>query len=164
VQLSGTGCEVEDRLIRVLFVTGNRHDHESLSALLAGTAWGLSHAWNCAEVMRAVQRGSFPIIVLGSDVPEEDWANILEFANQQIPPSKIIAVSGFSQEVRWQGLLDRGAYDILARPYQAGETFQVMGFAWLQWRHERECRRLEGTAARLERKPAWSAKAAAKSA
>jgi DNA-binding NtrC family response regulator len=153
-----------DPIIRVLLMTGDRHDYESLRALLAGTEWVLTHVRNCAEAVRAVRRSGFPIIILGSDVPLEDWPVLLDCANQEWPPSKVIAVSGFSQEHRWHTLLERGAYDVLARPYNAGEALQVMGFAWLRWRRERESRQTGREAERLERRPAVSAAAAAKSA
>jgi DNA-binding response OmpR family regulator len=56
-----------------------------------------------------------------------------QLRNMKDPPFLIVA-SPFADERLWAEALNVGAYDVLAKPFDANEVIRTLSSAWRRWR------------------------------
>lgn len=69
------------------------------------------------------------------DLPDASWTDLLEQAAALPEPPYIIVTSRHADDRLWAEALNLGAYDVLAKPFDAGEVIRIVSLAWL---HRRE--------------------------
>ena len=127
-----------DRVVSVLLVSPCAEDHELLESLFAHTFWRLHHALSCAEARSLMGRLPVSVIVTEKSLPDGDWTHMLAAAKSCAAPPKLVGTYRFSESHSVDEMLEAGAYDTLAKPFQDNEVRQVISFAWLKWIRERE--------------------------
>jgi DNA-binding response OmpR family regulator len=66
------------------------------------------------------------------------WIDMLDQIALLPDPPFLIVTSRLADERFWAEALNRGAYDVLAKPFDRTEVVRVVSLAWLHWkvRHE----------------------------
>jgi len=69
------------------------------------------------------------------------WREMLAEAAQLLPPPFLIVTCRLADERLWAEALNVGAYDVLAKPFDAAEVIRVVSLAWLHWKdlHQFDC-------------------------
>jgi DNA-binding response OmpR family regulator len=77
-------------------------------------------------------------VVTERDLTPGSWTAILENVLLLPDPPFLIVTSRLADEYLWAEALNLGAYDVLAKPFDASEVMRVLGSAWRHWtdRHE----------------------------
>jgi len=50
----------------------------------------------------------------------------------------MIVTSDHAESSLWADVLNLGAYDVLAKPFDKSEVIRVISLAWLEWRDDKE--------------------------
>jgi DNA-binding response OmpR family regulator len=76
------------------------------------------------------------VVVCERDLLPGSWREILaETARLPFPPF-LIVTSRLADERLWAEALNVGAYDVLAKPFDAKEVVWVLSLAWLHWKDQ----------------------------
>jgi DNA-binding response OmpR family regulator len=122
--------------VAVLVVSPFEGDLRSLRGTLAPLNWTLYAATGSVEAMEILRRTSVPVILCESELPDGGWRDLLAaVAGLQCPPL-IIVTSQFADECLWAEVLNRGGYDVLAKPFDSFEVTWLMSMAWRRWKDE----------------------------
>jgi hypothetical protein len=72
---------------------------------------------------------------------------MLAEAAQLLPSPFLIVTCRLADEHLWAEALNVGAYDVLAKPFDAPEVIRVVSLAWLHWKdlHQFDCPGVEKT-------------------
>ena len=74
-----------------------------------------------------------PIVLCERTLASGTWKEMLEQARQLPDPPLVIVTSRVADEALWAEALNLGAYDVLAKPFDASEVERTLSMAWLHW-------------------------------
>ena len=135
--------------VTVLAVFPAAEDRTSLTNIFTDSDWNVQFTRDLAETQTALER-SFVGVVM-SDCRLSDghcWKDLLNELEKMVSHPPLIVADHLADERLWAEVLNLGAYDLLAKPFDASEVLQAVKMA---------CRRREKEHEILpRRKPAGS--------
>jgi DNA-binding NtrC family response regulator len=87
-----------------------------------------------ASAISALQERSIPIVICDCDNPADSWTEILDRISLLPDPPLFIVSSRLADERLWAEALNLGAWDVLAKPFDADEVIRIVGIAWQHWK------------------------------
>jgi DNA-binding NtrC family response regulator len=129
------------RNVPVLSISPIADDHFALQEILRHLprTLGLSRAFtlhSCstlAAALRVLTGRPFEVVVCERDLEPGSWTDVLEQAVILPDPPSLIVTSQLADERLWAEVLNLGAYDVLAKPFDRAEAMRVVGGAWRAW-------------------------------
>ena len=132
----------------VLSVSPIEEDHTALKRILSrpeSTAsneskWTICPAVTLQSALPVLRENPIAIVLSERDLVPGTWKDVLaETLNLADPPLLIVA-SRLADEYLWAEAINLGAYDVLAKPFDAEEVIRVLRSAWLHKRFDCEIR------------------------
>ena len=115
----------------VLMVLPAADDRKSLAAILARSEWKLRFARAFREVRTALRAVPSVVISERELCDGRGWQDVLcELQNMEYPPPLIVA-DRLADDRLWAEVLNLGAHDLLAKPFDAGEVLHAVAAACL---------------------------------
>lgn len=138
--------ETQNRLnevpnVRVLLVSEESEDHEYLGDLFGDPAcgltaecrWALHSAHSIHSALAVLEAHAIPIVLSACELGPDTWRAMLDALAALSEPPLLILISRLDDERLWAEALNLGAYDLLAKPFEANEVVRIIGRAWLHW-------------------------------
>ena len=126
----------------VLSISPTEEDHTALNRILSrpeSTAstesrWTIYPAVAVESALSLLREYPIAIVLSERDLVPGTWKDVLaETLNLPDPPLLIVA-SRLADEYLWAEALNLGAYDVLAKPFDADEVVRVLRSAWFHKR------------------------------
>jgi DNA-binding NtrC family response regulator len=127
----------------VALVGLDAQDQASLKMILRGFqsphapafTWHVQPEPSVQSVLEAIDRAPIAIVICDRDWVEDDWKSLLDqFAGLDRPPM-LIVTSRLADDRLWAEALNLGAYDVIAKPFDASEVVRIAGLACAHWNH-----------------------------
>ena len=80
-----------------------------------------------------LQKGGVPVVLCDRDDNQVVWKQLLEQVGTLKEPPYVIVTSRLADDRLWSEALNLGAYDVLAKPFEASEVTRVLASARLRW-------------------------------
>ena len=127
--------------VTVLSVSPLADDHTSLSSiferseriLCSDSKWTLRPCATVESAIGALCQARIPLVVTERDLAPGSWRDILGNILLLPDPPVLIVTSRLADEYLWAEALDLGAYDVLAKPFEASEVMRALDSAWRHW-------------------------------
>ena len=127
--------------VPILSVSPYEGDHLALESILNDSAWEpdassqrqVSRAATLSTALTALRRVQYSVVLCERDLPLGDWRDLLEHSRRLARPPLLIVTSLHADERLWAEALNRGAHDVLAKPFHALEVTRVVTLAYLRW-------------------------------
>lgn len=105
-------------------------DHISLDKILSGSTWKVLFKRTLEEARTALNGCWFGVVLSeGRFADDHGWKDLLcEMQNLKHPPPLIVA-DRLADERLWAEVLNLGAFDLLAKPFEAKEVLYAMNSA-----------------------------------
>src|SRR5258708_1703459 len=81
-------------------------------------------------------RNSFPVVLCERDLSPDSWREMLEYLRDMNDPPLLVVTSHLADERLWAEALNLGAYDVLAKPFDAVEVTRILSSARLRWQRQ----------------------------
>ena len=127
----------EDERISVLVLSSMGRDLASLVSILGRTRWHVFWFTSASDALMEMSRTPVPVVICDGEMPQGAWRRILRHSMTMPFPPRVIVTSALGQERFWAEVLNWGGYDVLAKPYEAGEIYRVVSAAYRSWTAER---------------------------
>ena len=132
--------------VGVLIVSPIEQDHATLNRILARPEWSAStdSKWTLysalsLELAVPLLRDCPVAIVLSErDLVQGTWKDVLAEISKLADPPLLIVAARLADEPLWAEALNLGAYDVLAKPFEAEEVIRVLSWAGSHKRNDRE--------------------------
>jgi DNA-binding NtrC family response regulator len=100
--------------------------------------WRLVASSTLTRALTQLREQRIPLVVCERDLAPGSWIDVLDQIERLPDPPFLIVTSRMADERFWAEALNRGAYDVLAKPFDRTEVARVVSLAWLHWkvRHE----------------------------
>jgi DNA-binding NtrC family response regulator len=95
--------------------------------------WHVQPEPSVQAVLAAIDQEPVAVVICDRDWAGNDWKALLdEFSGLSRPPMLIVA-SRLADDRLWAEALNLGAYDVLAKPFDASEVVRIAGLACAHW-------------------------------
>jgi len=133
---------VETGFTVVLSVSPNDEDGASLERIFK-PGWTVVVVSTMASALSTLRAITIPIVIYDCDVSLGSWSDMLEEISHLADPPLFIVTSRLADERLWAEALNLGAWDVLAKPFEADEAIRIMSIARRHWqdRHGIYCSR-----------------------
>jgi DNA-binding response OmpR family regulator len=119
--------------VRVLAVSPHESDLLILSRILDHSAWTFLSASTLSEAQQALVTHHTHVVICDRKLPDGDWKDILETVNALPNGPQLIVTSKDADDRLWAEVLNRGAWDVLVKPFHPKEVYQSIHLAWRHW-------------------------------
>ena len=119
--------------VHVLAVSPQESDLQILSRIIDHSAWTFESASSIREARESLAKRHAHVVVCEKKLPDGDWKDLLEITAGLPDGPQLIVVSKDADERLWAEVLNRGAWDVLARPFRAQDVYQSIHLAWRHW-------------------------------
>lgn len=125
-------------------------DHVALGQILSGSEqthlkFKVETSATLVAALAALQTNRIPIVLVERDLPPSSWRDLLQHAIRLPAPPLLIVTSRLADEQLWAEAINVGAYDVLAKPFDAQEVCRVVEAAWRHWSERHEERRMSAS-------------------
>jgi len=132
----------------ILSVSPNEEDHGFLGRLFDGSDWYVPGKSECAFIRSSTLASACSVlrerparvVLCERDLFPGTWRDMWEHISLLPDPPLLIVTSRLADDRLWLEALNLGAYDVLAKPFHAGEVIRVVTFAWQDWQNRRDVR------------------------
>jgi FixJ family two-component response regulator len=76
------------------------------------------------------------VVLCDEHLPDGSWRDLLAAMEPLHDPPVLIVSSHIADERLWSEVLNLGAFDLLAAPFDSREVLRVVSLAWRWWRSE----------------------------
>lgn len=127
---------IGNKVIGLLSVSPIQDDHDTLAKLLGRDQWRIHHALSLQSASAFLRAHQVPLVICEHDLLPGTWTQLLdEIRLLSIPPC-LIVTSRIADDYLWAEALNRGAYDVLAKPFDLTEVTRILSSAWLHWQRQ----------------------------
>jgi DNA-binding response OmpR family regulator len=116
----------------VLSVSPNDEDCASLERIF-NSGWTVIASSTVASALSALREIPVPIVICDCDSSLGSWSGMLDQISPLPDPPLFIVTSRLADERLWAEALNLGAWDVLAKPFDADEVTRVAGIARQHW-------------------------------
>jgi two-component system, NtrC family, response regulator AtoC len=141
---------------RALIIDDEAGVRSSLGLILEDEGYEVATAADGDQGLRAAQTERFDVVLCDVRMPRRGGLEILEELIRAQPDATVLVMSAFGQVEQALEAVRKGAYDFLAKPFQAQELLLVIRKAEERERLQRENRRLRRALSR-DAQPALAA-------
>jgi DNA-binding NtrC family response regulator len=112
--------------LRVLAVAIPGADRSLLTHIGKEHGWGLCFCPTLEEALRVLPDGDFTVILFDRDQPGLPWREVLAHLVARSPGTSILLVSPVNDDFLWREVVQRGGYDVLARPLRSDSVLHAI--------------------------------------
>jgi len=127
---------IDTGLIRILSISPFREDHSYLQRILGHSKWKLDTADHLQAAVALLQRHDTSVVICERDLMPGTWTDILEHTSRQPHPPSVVVTSRLADERLWSEILNRGAWDLIAKPFDRTELVRSIKSAWEHCRYQ----------------------------
>ena len=116
----------------VLSVSPNDEDCASLERILKSD-WAVIGSATVASALSVLRGIPLPIVICDCDISSGTWGEMLNHLWLFPDPPLLIVASRLADERLWAEALNLGAWDVLAKPFDADEVIRIVTIACQHW-------------------------------
>ena len=109
-----------------------------LQRILGQSKWILDTAGDLQDALASLERRDTSVVICERDLMPGSWTDILDHTSRLPHPPSVVITSRLADERLWSEILNRGAWDLLAKPFDRMELVRSVKSAWEHWRHQVE--------------------------
>ena len=125
--------ESNSKVVTILSISPLSEDHLSLQAIVGHSNWKLVSAYDLTTARQLLSRHEVSVVICERDLRPGTWIDLLESIGGQPHAPSIVVASRLADEQLWAEALNRGAWDVLGKPFDLGETVRSVKSAWQNW-------------------------------
>ena len=123
---------------RVLVVDADAAPASTLGAVLRHDGWSVEIASRAEDALKTLSEGSFDMLLIDLDENDPHGQTVVEQAQQAVPATTVIVLTGYATLESALRALRRGAYDYLVKPVDVDELRVTLARAMERRRLRRE--------------------------
>lgn len=123
-----------DNTVTVLSVSPSAIAQNRLNHIFGHTNWKLETADSCYDALRRLRELHTAVVVCEHKLPDGGWQDLLSGVLELPSPPNVIVTAPDADDVLWSDVLNRGGYDVLARPFDPSEVVRIISLAWMNWK------------------------------
>ena len=126
--------QTDNSTVTVLSVTPSQEAQNRLKYIFGHTNWKLETVGSCFDALSRLRELHSAVVVCEHKLPDGGWQDLLHGVLDMPTPPNVIVTAPDADDVLWSDVLNRGGYDVLARPFDSSEVVRIISLAWMNWK------------------------------
>jgi FixJ family two-component response regulator len=105
-----------------------------LRRIFGHSRWTLLESDTLAAAMCQLRVLQSVVLVCEATLPDGSWKALVDHCRQLPVSPPVIVAADHADDFLWMEVLNRGAYNLLGKPFVEQEVFRVVSAAWLHLR------------------------------
>ncbi len=122
--------------IAVLALGQHEEDRNALCGIFSRTNWKLYEAATLRQAVALVRQHGIRVVICETELPDGIWKTVLKGLRDLSTHPRLIVSSRLADHQLWGEVLNLGAYDLLATPFEPSEVCRVVLLAWHSSRND----------------------------
>lgn len=118
---------------KVLSVSPIDQQHSSLHAIVCGPQFALLKAHNLESALAMLRQHEVAVVLCERDLHPGSYVDLLENVGAFPNTPAVIVVSRLADDRLWAEVLNLGAWDVLAIPFDRNEVLRTVTSGWRHW-------------------------------
>ncbi len=110
----------------VLFVSPHPETAATLASMLKPADLRLDYVPDLAAARACLGDHEYGVILTEAELPDGNWADALDLAYHAVSYPSVVVTHRLADDRFWAEVLNRGAYDLLAQPFDGGEVQRIL--------------------------------------
>jgi DNA-binding NtrC family response regulator len=119
--------------LTVLSLSPSEGDHLTLKAIIDHSTWMLLTARDLVSAEILLRHHDISVIICERDLAEGTWIDVLDHINALPDAPSLIVASRMADDHLWADVLNFGAWDVLAKPFDRKEVIRSVKSGWQHW-------------------------------
>ncbi len=115
---------------RILVVDDDAHTCTYLHELLTSFGYGAETVLSCQEARQRITQGKYDLYLLDIWLEDGRGDDVLSWLRQQGHQQPVVMISGMADYDVWIDLVNKGAFDLVAKPIQHAQLRRVLDNAF----------------------------------
>ena len=111
---------------KLLLIDDEKELCENLSEFLSDIGYDVTIATRGKEALSILDNTSFPVILTDINMPDINGKDILKFVLERHPSTKVIMVTGHTEEYGRDEFISLGACDYITKPIHFAELLKTL--------------------------------------
>lgn len=86
------------------------------------------------SALEVLEKNAIAVVLCERYLLPGTWIDVLEHIGAFESPPLLVVTSRLADEYLWVEALNRGAWDVLAKPFDPSEVLRAVESAWRRWR------------------------------
>jgi DNA-binding NtrC family response regulator len=109
-----------------VYLASSAHEAELVSSMVESERIRIYHAVTLEDASSTLKLTRSRVLMTNTKFRNGSWKDALEMSVRIRPPAALVVASRLADEKLWLGVLERGAYDLIVKPFQAVELCRVL--------------------------------------
>ena len=118
--------------VHILTVSTHTNDILSLARIFDHSSWNFNSATSMQAGLRFLATTPVEVVLCDRSLPDGDWRDLLNALSTLENSPQMIVTAHDADDHLWAEVLNLGAYDVLAKPFNATEVYRTVSNAWRQ--------------------------------
>jgi DNA-binding NtrC family response regulator len=84
------------------------------------------HSPDCQQALAHLAASIVSVVICETDLPDGSWKDLLDYIERAKSSTVLVVTSQIADESLWAEVLNLGAYDVLAQPFDREEVTRVV--------------------------------------
>src|SRR5579862_2902561 len=112
--------------IECVYLTPTEHEFRLAARLLSNTTISLHHAATLEQANFQLSRTRAKVLLTEVRFPDGGWENALEMLADSFPNVPLVLAASDADEHLWIRVLERGAFDLVVKPFGADDLRRIL--------------------------------------
>ncbi len=121
----------------VLFISPHKLHASALARMLAPVSLGLDHALTFKRGVDRLLEKPYGAVLTEAHLSDGNWTDVVRFVYDLPSAPAVLVTDRIADDRFWAEVLNLGAYDLLAQPFDTGEVQRILVHACTQARSGR---------------------------
>lgn len=113
-------------LSRILFVSGHREDAPRLAQMLHSLPVSLDHAGTVQQARARLRQHDYSVVLTEAALPDGNWLDVVYLTRESSRDIEVIVTDPQADARLWSEVLNLGAYDLVAQPFEQAEVCRIL--------------------------------------
>jgi DNA-binding NtrC family response regulator len=125
------------RTRKLLSISPDAEDHAALRRILGDLDWEVWPVATCWDAIEQLVVERFSVVFCDNVLADGTWKDILRQLNSGAEAPPLVVTSRLADAYLWSEVLNLGGYDVVSKPFDAGEVSHVITTVSLQEKTEK---------------------------
>ena len=113
-----------------VYLATSAREAEQVSSLVESERIRIYHAAGLEDAASKLKLTRSRVLLSNTNFRGGDWRDALELSQHVRPQAALVVASHLADDQLWLGVLERGAYDLIVKPFQAEDLCRVLRNAY----------------------------------
>jgi DNA-binding response OmpR family regulator len=127
------GTRSQRQAIELLTICSNPVDCDRLRSIINETNWTFHCAGTLQHALNLLRVRAVPIVLCAAGMSDSNWKDVIRSVKELTEEPAVIVFTEEADERLWSEMIRNGAQDVLTKPFDAADLYEVVSLSYRDW-------------------------------